>query len=446
MRRAGLIPDYARALRYPEPRVGAALVGALVLASASLLPRLAAAQGADDPCAKLEQAHKDKPSSGTLLELADCHEQNGKPAKAMAEFGEAAELAHKERRWDREKTATQKKKAVEPKLPKVTLSVAADAMAVEGLVITLDGKPVDKSVWGTGIPVEAGEHSVAALAPGRSGWDTKVSVAVGERKTVAVPAPGGAGAAAAPKPAAPAAAAAAGEPPPAAAPAEPEKPARVAGQHDASRLVVELDGAAAFLYGGVAATSVDGIQNLTYHFQAKDAVYDQTCGAENCEAEFSPDPGLGAGGSLFVGWALSETFHLGGRALGGARLPSGFFLAGGPAFSMKLTGPVWIGLAGLVGAMEQTADLKDVRGRGPGGVVAIDGSETVEVPTQEETPVDSPVTSSIAFGGSIELCYVLTEFAPLGGGSVRLSTWPTFMQGLKGFVIAVPVGIGVRFH
>src|SRR5262245_20033030 len=84
-----------------------------------------------EACDKLEQSTKLAQKSDTMLELAQCHEKENKTATAVAEYKEAATLAHKEKRYDREKTAKMRILMLEPKLPKLIVAVAAETAGAD---------------------------------------------------------------------------------------------------------------------------------------------------------------------------------------------------------------------------------------------------------------------------------------------------------------------------
>lgn len=413
-----------------------------------------------EACAKIEQAYASKPSSAIQIELAGCHEKQGKVTIALAEFNEAATAARKEKRPDREKTALLKSKALGPKIPKLTLTLSPEAGAVAGLALSIDGKPLERAEWGKPLAVDPGDHIVTATAPDRSKWETRAVLALSEKKSVAVPVLGSEKAAAG-APAGPAAATGDPKPagtPPGAGPAPAggtitPPPVEPSGsrtpKHEADRLIIEISGVASLVYGGLNPSKLDGIVNLPYTFSAVDGDYLQTCGTDNCETVFDTTPGFMAGGQLFVGWALSEKLHFGARGFGGPRIGGGggFMVGGGPAISYHLIDELWIGGAIFVGAMEQRGDVSDIRGKGPAGVLTADGSDEVSVRPRLDTPLEQEgLSSEIAFGGSIELAMPITEFSALGSGSLMVSAWPTFMMGLNGFIIAVPVGLSVRLH
>ena len=62
------------------------------------------------------------------------------------------------------------------------------ATAPPGLEITIDGEKIPEAAWGTALPVDPGEHEVAARAPRHAPWSTKTTVTgKAERSSVSVP-------------------------------------------------------------------------------------------------------------------------------------------------------------------------------------------------------------------------------------------------------------------
>ncbi|MEZ4308280.1 MAG: hypothetical protein R3F14_09575 [Polyangiaceae bacterium] len=70
-----------------------------------------------EACRKLEGSYRIDPAGGTVLNLALCHEEEGKIATAWAELKEALAMAKKANRRDRERIARDHLDAIEPKLP-----------------------------------------------------------------------------------------------------------------------------------------------------------------------------------------------------------------------------------------------------------------------------------------------------------------------------------------
>src|SRR5262249_10341384 len=85
-----------------------------------------------------------------------------------------------------EKVARQRAAALEPTLPRLTIDVGRSSGVTE---IRNDGAALDRSLWGTPIPVDPGSHSVEASGPGKRPWKGTVQVgASGAKATIAIPA------------------------------------------------------------------------------------------------------------------------------------------------------------------------------------------------------------------------------------------------------------------
>lgn len=141
----------------------------------------------DEACPKLEESQRLDPGGGTLLNLALCHEAAGRTATAWSELAEAAAIAQRDGRKDREKLALKHAAALEPKLMRLVIEVPTEA-ALPELSILRNGAGVAKAAWGAAMPLDPGEYEVEASAPGFVTWRTKVQMTTeGEHKTVKVP-------------------------------------------------------------------------------------------------------------------------------------------------------------------------------------------------------------------------------------------------------------------
>ena len=130
-----------------------------------------------EACPKLEESQRIDPGIGTLLNLAECQAHTGRTASAWANFLEAAYQAKNLGQAKRENAARAHAAALEPKLSRLTI-LAVVPPGVK-LVIKRDGEVVSPSLVGTAVPVDPGEHTVSASAPGRQPWATKVRVEPG---------------------------------------------------------------------------------------------------------------------------------------------------------------------------------------------------------------------------------------------------------------------------
>ena len=126
-------------------------------------------------CPKLEESQRLDPAVGTLLYLGECYEQQGLVASAWTTFTSAQELAHAQKQPSREQTARQRADALAAKVPKLTINVAPEAR-VAGLEVLRDGAPVGEAMYGLGMPVDPGEHTVTANARGKKTWSQTIRV------------------------------------------------------------------------------------------------------------------------------------------------------------------------------------------------------------------------------------------------------------------------------
>lgn len=159
-----------------SPARALSIFAALVMLSAA---RSAAASDAEDlfreavrlleggnvhaACEKLAQSQAIEPAAGTLLNLADCYERDGKPALALATFSRARAAARTRNRADWVKTSSDRIAALEARVPKLELVVPT----VPGLRVVVDGTEVGDEGLRDGVRVDVGTHVVEATAPGR---------------------------------------------------------------------------------------------------------------------------------------------------------------------------------------------------------------------------------------------------------------------------------------
>ena len=138
-------------------------------------------------CPKLVESERLDPSAGTMLNLASCYEKNGQLASAWVTFKGAATAAQKANEPERAKLARGRVAKLEPRLPTLTITVAAEA-DLPGLVVTRDDEKVGRAEWGTPIPIDPGAHAVEASAPGHKTWQTRARVdGPGAKTSVEVP-------------------------------------------------------------------------------------------------------------------------------------------------------------------------------------------------------------------------------------------------------------------
>jgi hypothetical protein len=142
-----------------------------------------------DACPKLQESQRLAPGIGTEFNLADCFEHTDRLASAWAAFLDVAEQTHARGERDREKVARDRAGNIEPKLGRLVVAVPAEHR-VDGLEVQRDGVVVRSALWGVDVPVDAGDHTITARAPGRMSWSTRVSSTDGQSSSLEVPALG----------------------------------------------------------------------------------------------------------------------------------------------------------------------------------------------------------------------------------------------------------------
>jgi hypothetical protein len=126
-------------------------------------------------CRKLEESQRLDPGGGTLLNLALCHEKEGRTATAWAEFTEALGIARRDLRAQRIEMALTHIASLEPRLSHLVIQVSPST-DLPDLEITRDGSRLQRAAWGTAMPVDPGDHVIAASAPGKLAWKHIVTV------------------------------------------------------------------------------------------------------------------------------------------------------------------------------------------------------------------------------------------------------------------------------
>ncbi|MBX7115777.1 MAG: hypothetical protein K1X64_15725 [Myxococcaceae bacterium] len=204
------------------------------------------ANRASEACPLFEKSHQLDPALGTLLNLADCFEKTGQPAKAYLSFNEAAAWARRTREKTREETASARVSALKAKLSWLNISAPNPT---PGLVVSVDTFRVELASTPISVPIDAGEWTVTANAPGRLEWSIRVKVAAMSTVSVQVPSLEPRAAQDAPVAAAPRA-----RVPPGAAPAVPlvlEQPTEAAPYSVAGPVALWAVGGVAIVAGGV---------------------------------------------------------------------------------------------------------------------------------------------------------------------------------------------------
>jgi hypothetical protein len=129
-------------------------------------------------CAKFAESQKLDPANGTLLNLAICHEKEGKYATSYKELQELIGILQNSKSADdkeRTKVANERLKVVEKKLTRVSFDVSA---LPPNPTLTLDGEKVQDP--SSSLPLDPGPHAVEVTAgasgqkkPGRKSFEVR---------------------------------------------------------------------------------------------------------------------------------------------------------------------------------------------------------------------------------------------------------------------------------
>lgn len=140
-----------------------------------------------EACPKFEASYKIDPAIGTKLNIAVCHEKDGKLARAWGAWGEARDQAKREDDKARLELATRRQKELDPKVPKLTVNVTGPTT---GLDVYRDELQLESAMLGVPLPVDPGAH-VVTLRRGKSILrDKKVEVAESSTGEVTIDATG----------------------------------------------------------------------------------------------------------------------------------------------------------------------------------------------------------------------------------------------------------------
>lgn len=137
-------------------------------------------------CPKFAESHRLDPAGGTLLNLAMCREKEGKIATAWQLYGEALGLARRDGRADRVEVSEKSIQRLDPLVPRVTLKLPS--IRVQGLKLFRDGTELPPVAWDSKIPLDPGEHTFKATAPGYVEAAVSVRLVESEQREVALPA------------------------------------------------------------------------------------------------------------------------------------------------------------------------------------------------------------------------------------------------------------------
>ncbi len=117
-------------------------------------------------CPLLGRSQELDPAGGTLLNLALCHEKQGRLVAALRDWKQAAERNRTEKRPEREREALLHLADLEARVPHVTLNAPASGVAV---AVSLDGAPIAAPTPSAPVHLrlDPGSHTIRTDLPGR---------------------------------------------------------------------------------------------------------------------------------------------------------------------------------------------------------------------------------------------------------------------------------------
>jgi hypothetical protein len=138
-------------------------------------------------CPTFEESYRLDAALGTRLNLAVCHEQQGKLASAWVEFTDAASEARRLGQKEREQLALRRAQALKPLIPTLLFAIPAPVLALDGLTLLLDGKPLARALWTSPLPVDAGSHVLEVRASNHVPYKTQVEAKASTPLQVDIP-------------------------------------------------------------------------------------------------------------------------------------------------------------------------------------------------------------------------------------------------------------------
>jgi hypothetical protein len=143
-----------------------------------------------EACEKFEESNKIETSAGTLLNLGQCLEAQGKTGSAFAMYKDAITVGKQQKRQRHVETAEQFIKDLDPRLSRLTIEVpdAVDGLSIvrtdtEGTRVTVGGDDL-----GVSVPVDPSKWTVEATAPGYQKWSTTVDIEKSASAKITIPA------------------------------------------------------------------------------------------------------------------------------------------------------------------------------------------------------------------------------------------------------------------
>jgi hypothetical protein len=151
---------------------------------------LMAANKIADACTTFDLSQKLDPKSTTLLNQANCREQNGQLATAWALYLEAVRqmrTATDAASQQLRSVAADRAARLERRLSTLRIDVPAES-SLPGLQVFRNDQLSDPGAWNRPLPLDGGTYRISARAPGAVEWSSDITVAAeGDAKQIVIP-------------------------------------------------------------------------------------------------------------------------------------------------------------------------------------------------------------------------------------------------------------------
>jgi len=133
-------------------------------------------------CPKLAESLRLDPAVGTLMNLAECEERQGRSASAWQRWSTAADQLTSED--PRRRTALARARALEAVLPRLIVALADGAP--KGSLVSRDGIALGPVSLGVPLPVDPGPHRLVVSAAGHASRTFDLTIAAGQHQSLLV--------------------------------------------------------------------------------------------------------------------------------------------------------------------------------------------------------------------------------------------------------------------
>lgn len=139
-----------------------------------------------EACKKFEESQNLDPATGTLMNLARCHERNEQYVLAYEEYRKVAEDARRDAQGERASLAKERANELESKIGKLEFNPGA---APRLSTVSVDNKLWHREALERPITVDKGAHRVIFIYDNNTQKDTSVTVEAGMIAKVVIPTP-----------------------------------------------------------------------------------------------------------------------------------------------------------------------------------------------------------------------------------------------------------------